>query len=51
MTRKEMIDDVVRVYFEGGDRQGYLKELVREVKNGEIQNKRDLYMRQDTDTM
>lgn len=51
MTQKEMIDDVVRVYFEGGDWQGYLKELVREVKNGEIQNKRDLYMRRDTDTM
>ena len=39
MTQKEMIDDVVRVYFEGGDWQGYLKELVREVKNGEIQTR------------
>lgn len=39
MTQKEMIDDVVRVYFEGGDWQGYLKKLVREVKNGEIQTR------------
>lgn len=30
MTRNELINDVVRVYFEGGNWQKYIKELVRE---------------------
>ena len=42
MTRDEMINEVVKEYFRGGDWQGYLKKLVREAKNGEIQNKRNL---------
>jgi hypothetical protein len=39
MDRNELINDVVRVYFEGGNWQRYLKKLVREVKNGEIQTR------------
>lgn len=35
MTRNELINDVVRVYFEGGDWQGYAKELAKEVAKDE----------------
>lgn len=35
MTRNELINDVVRVYFEGGNWQARLKELAREVKKSE----------------
>ena len=35
MTRNELINDVVRVYFEGGDWQAYAKQLAREVVKNE----------------
>lgn len=35
MDRNELINDVVRVYFEGGDWKGYAKELAREVVEDE----------------
>ncbi len=44
MTRNELINDVVRVYFEGGNWQKYIKELVREVKLGEINISNSNYM-------
>ena len=44
MSKGELINDVVRLYFEGGDWKTYLKQLVEEVHNGEIQDKRNVYM-------
>lgn len=35
MTRNELINDVVRVYFEGGNWQRYAKQLAREVVKNE----------------
>ena len=35
MTRNELINDVVRVCFEGGDWQSYLKQLVKEMRKNE----------------
>jgi len=32
MTRQELINKVVQVYFEGGDWQSYLKQLVKEIR-------------------
>ena len=45
MTRNELINDVVRVYFEGGNWQAYAKQLAREVKLGEITFSNDDTMR------
>lgn len=35
MDRNELINDVVRVYFEGGDWKAYTKELAKEVVKNE----------------
>ena len=35
MDRNELINDVVRVYFEGGNWQSYLKQLVKEMRKNE----------------
>lgn len=35
MSRNELIDDVVRVFYEGGNWNKYLKQLVREQNKSE----------------
>lgn len=35
MDRNELINDVVRVYFEGGNWREYTKELVKELRTKE----------------
>lgn len=43
MTRQELINKVVQVYFEGGDWQSYLKQLVKEIRRGQVnENMREL---------
>ena len=39
MTREEMINEVVKEYFRGGNWQARLKELVREMKKNENNSK------------
>ena len=39
MTRDELINDVVRAYFEGRDWQGYLRRLARDIKSGKLKIK------------
>ncbi len=43
MKRQKLINKVIQVYFEGGDWKGYLKQLVKEIRRGQVnENMREL---------